>query len=99
MPRELKREKERDFPRETERNHLACTLFLSNQTKNDDDVSVSVVPSRNKNAKRIIIKRTTKVAALLEEVVFVVALSATMDVVNVVLAVVAENIIIFVLKV
>lgn len=98
MPRELKREKERDFPRETERNHLACTLFLSNQTKNDDDVSVSVVPSRNKNAKRIIIKRTTKVAALLE-VVFVVALSATMDVVNVVLAVVAENIIIFVLKV
>lgn len=31
--------------------------------------------------------------------VFVVALSATMDVVNVVLAVVAENIIIFVLKV
>jgi len=32
-------------------------------------------------------------------VVFVVALSATMDVVNVVLAVVAENIIIFVLKV
>ena len=98
MPRELKREKERDFPRETERNHLSCTLFLSNQTKNDDDVSVSVVPSRNKNAKRIIIKRTTKVAALLE-VVFVVALSATMDVVNVVLAVVAENIIIFVLKV
>lgn len=98
MPRELKREKERDFPRETERNHLACTLFLSNQNKNDDDVSVSVVPSRNKNAKRIIIKRTTKVAALLE-VVFVVALSATMDVVNVVLAVVAENIIIFVLKV
>ena len=59
---------------------------------------MSVVPSRNKNAKRIIIKRTTKVAALLE-VVFVVALSATMDVVNVVLAVVAENIIIFVLKV
>ena len=97
MPRELKREKERDFPRETERNHLTCTLFLSNQNKNDDDVSVSVVPSRNKNAKRIIIKRTTKVAALLE-VVFV-ALKATMDVVNVMLAVVAENMIIFVVKV
>ena len=46
----------------------------------------------NKNAKRII-KRTTKVADLFE-VVFV-ALKATMDVVNVVLAVVAENMIIF----
>ena len=60
----------------------------------------SVVPSHGKQKckKNYILKRTTKVAALLE-VVFVVALSATMDVVNVVLAVVAENIIIFVLKV
>ena len=44
-----------------------------------------------------ILKRTTKVAALFE-VVFV-ALKATMDVVNVMLAVVAENMIIFVVKV
>lgn len=44
-----------------------------------------------------ILKRTTKVADLFE-VVFV-ALKATMDVVNVVLAVVAENMIIFVVKV
>ena len=44
-----------------------------------------------------ILKRTTKLADLFE-VVFV-ALKATMDVVNVVLAVVAENMIIFVVKV
>ena len=47
----------------------------------------------NKNAKRII-KRTTKVADLFE-VVFVVGLKATMDAINVVCAVVAENMIIF----
>ena len=63
--RAKERELKRLPARETERNHLTRTVFLSNQNKNDDDVSVSVVPSRNKNAKRIIIKRTTKVAALL----------------------------------
>jgi|TARA_B110000305_G_scaffold176045_1_gene194799 hypothetical protein len=59
----------------------------------------SVVPSHGKQKckKNYILKRTTKVAALLE-VVFV-ALKATMDVVNVMLAVVAENMIIFVVKV
>lgn len=96
--RARERELKRLSARETERNHITCTVFLSNQNENETMTSRCLLCRRtgNKNAKRII-KRTTKVADLFE-VVFV-ALKATMDVVNVVLAVVAENMIIFVVKV
>jgi hypothetical protein len=99
--RARERELKRLSARETERNHITCTVFLSNQNENETMTSRCLLCRRtgNKNAKRIIhiLKRTTKVADLFE-VVFV-ALKATMDVVNVVLAVVAENMIIFVVKV
>ena len=100
--RARERELKRLSARETERNHITCTVFLSNQNENETMTSRCLLCRRtgNKNAKRIIhiLKRTTKVADLFE-VVFVVGLKATMDVVNVVLAVVAENMIIFVVKV
>ena len=93
--RARERELKRLSARETERNHITCTVFLSNQNENETMTSRCLLCRRtgNKNAKRII-KRTTKVADLFE-VVFVVGLKATMDAVNVVCAVVAENMIIF----